>query len=201
MSSVKKHRKMFFALWRAWDKEKIPSPHEESNLRPSDSLLRCSTTEPQRLHGERGLLRNSYDTRRRTEFKGLRFGSSWGLRVLSLSHARDKTKNVVLYFFNELNLPVLNFMSSRNGIVWIIASMSVSEQLGTYPSPNLYWPWLTMSSSLDQGRGFAPTTRVPYFTLLFIGSPWSSIYSKRRSNRSFRFVFRVPMATFTSSNV
>ena len=44
-------------------KEKILSPHEESNLRPLDSALRCSTTEPQRPHGERGLLRSSYDTR------------------------------------------------------------------------------------------------------------------------------------------
>ena len=96
------YKKMFFALWRAWDKEKITSPHEESNLTPSDSALRCSTTEPQRLHGERGLLRNSYDTRRRTEFEGMRFGYSWGLRVFSLSHARDKTKNVFLYSFNEL---------------------------------------------------------------------------------------------------
>ena len=29
-------REMFFFLSRAWDKEKILSPHEESNLRPSD---------------------------------------------------------------------------------------------------------------------------------------------------------------------
>ena len=35
----------------------------ESNLRLSNSTLRCSTTEPQRLHGERGLLRRSYMTR------------------------------------------------------------------------------------------------------------------------------------------
>ena len=28
--------KMFFVLSRAWHEEKIPSPHEESNLRPSD---------------------------------------------------------------------------------------------------------------------------------------------------------------------
>ena len=54
----------FFVLSRAWDKEKILSPgHEESSLRPSDSALRCSTTKPQRLHSERGLLRSSYDTR------------------------------------------------------------------------------------------------------------------------------------------
>ena len=44
-------------------KKKILSPHEESNLRPSDSALRCSTTEPQRLHGERGLLRSLHKTR------------------------------------------------------------------------------------------------------------------------------------------
>ena len=44
---------IFSILSRAWDREKIQSPHEESNLRPSDSALRCSTTEPQRLHGER----------------------------------------------------------------------------------------------------------------------------------------------------
>ena len=42
---------------------KNSEPHEEMNLRPSDSALRCSTTEPQRLYGERGLLRSSNDTR------------------------------------------------------------------------------------------------------------------------------------------
>ena len=58
-------REMFFVLSRAWDKEKKNlSPHEESNLRPPDSALRCSTTEPHRLHGERGLLRSSYDDTR-----------------------------------------------------------------------------------------------------------------------------------------
>ena len=41
-----KWRKMFFVLSRAWDKEKSLIPQEESNLRPSDSALRCSTTEP-----------------------------------------------------------------------------------------------------------------------------------------------------------
>ena len=44
----------------AWDKEKILSPHEELNLRPLDFALRCPTTELQRLHSERGLLRSSY---------------------------------------------------------------------------------------------------------------------------------------------
>ena len=54
---------VFFVLSQAWDKEKVLSPHEESSLRPSDSALRCSTTDPQRLRKEQGLLRSSYDTR------------------------------------------------------------------------------------------------------------------------------------------
>ena len=36
-----------------WDKQKILSPHEESNLRLSDSVLGFPTTEPQRLRGLR----------------------------------------------------------------------------------------------------------------------------------------------------
>ena len=50
---------MFFVLSRAQDKEKILSSHEESNLRPPDSTLRCSTTEPRRLYGEQGPLGSS----------------------------------------------------------------------------------------------------------------------------------------------
>ena len=36
--------KMFFVLSRAWDKENILTPHEESNLKPSHSTPRCFTT-------------------------------------------------------------------------------------------------------------------------------------------------------------
>ena len=50
-----------FRDWRG-PKKKILSQHKESNLKPSYSAIRCSTTEPQRLYGERGLLRSSYDT-------------------------------------------------------------------------------------------------------------------------------------------
>ena len=46
---------MFFVFSPAWDKEKILSFHEESNLRPSYSALRCSTTKPQALYDEEGL--------------------------------------------------------------------------------------------------------------------------------------------------
>ena len=71
------------------------SPCEEWNLRPLDSMLRCSTTEPQRLNGEQGLLWS-------VKSKALRFNSSWGLRIFSLCHTCDKTKNIFLYFFTEL---------------------------------------------------------------------------------------------------
>ena len=56
-------KNVFSSYHERGTKEKILIPREESSLRPSDSALRCSTTEPQRLHGERGLLRSSYDTR------------------------------------------------------------------------------------------------------------------------------------------
>ena len=53
---------MFFVLSQMWVKEKILSPHEESNLRCLDTTLQCSTTELQRLYSEQGLLQSSYDT-------------------------------------------------------------------------------------------------------------------------------------------
>ena len=37
-----------------------------------------------------------------TESEGLRFDSSWGLRIFSFSHACEMTKNIFLYFFTEL---------------------------------------------------------------------------------------------------
>ena len=38
------------------------------------------------------------------ESEGLRFDSSWGLQIFSVSHARDKTKNIFLYFFIGLKI-------------------------------------------------------------------------------------------------
>ena len=102
-------------IFRVWDKEKIQSPHEESNLRPSDSALRCSTTEPRRLYGERGIPRSEgifhfFFTELKTyhHSEGLRFDSSWGL---SSSHARDETKNIFHYFSTELKTYLLSHSS------------------------------------------------------------------------------------------
>ena len=51
---------MYFHL--VWDKGKILSPHEESNLSPSDSMLQGSTTEPQRLWWVRSIEKFMYGT-------------------------------------------------------------------------------------------------------------------------------------------
>ena len=51
----KRNKKDVFVLSRAWDKEKILCPHEESNLRPLDSMLQCSTTEQQTLRSARSI--------------------------------------------------------------------------------------------------------------------------------------------------
>ena len=55
----KEIEKDVFRLVTSVRRRKMLSPHEERNLRPLDSALRCSTTEPQRPCGELGLLRSS----------------------------------------------------------------------------------------------------------------------------------------------
>ena len=71
---------MFFVLLRAWGKEKILSPYEKSNLRPSDSLQKDSKA------SGRGI--------RRFE---VRFLVGTQNIFYYLPHARDKTKNIFLY--------------------------------------------------------------------------------------------------------
>ena len=73
---------MFLVLSRAWDKEKILSPHKELSLRP--------------------------------ESKGLRFDSPCDFPHFSLSHTRDKMKNIFLYFWNFLKILTQHFRLSRS---------------------------------------------------------------------------------------
>ena len=54
---------------------------------------------------------------RNAESEGLRFDSSWGLRNFSLSHARDKTKNILLYFFTKLRTYHLSLFLSTESIL------------------------------------------------------------------------------------
>ena len=91
----KNRERCFIVLSRAWDKEKILSPHEESNLRRSDSALRCSTTKPQTLCGEQGPLRSSCMTPvlQTARISDVDF-------FFSMSLARDKTiKHLSLFLY------------------------------------------------------------------------------------------------------
>ena len=56
---------------------------------------------------------------RGAECEGLRFDSSWGIRIFSLSHARDKTKNIFLYIFTELKTYHLSYsINVRFVYIW-----------------------------------------------------------------------------------
>ena len=90
-------------------KNKILIAHKELNLRPSDSVLWCSTTKPQSIKS-----------------KDLRINSSWGLRILSYSPPclwKD-TKNIFHHFFTKLKtLPCSLFI-----VTWYYLLTPISGQ-------------------------------------------------------------------------
>ena len=94
-------RSVFFVLSRAWDNEKNLSLLEESNLRSSYSALRYSTTELQRVNGERGLLRSSYDTR------------PFFFLCSTLEKRDEKHISLFFYFFTELKTYHLSYFYSQ----------------------------------------------------------------------------------------
>ena len=145
---------MFFVLSRAWDKGKILRPSEESKLRPSDSALRCPTTESQKLHGERGLLPISYSSmqdachinfaidlahcgvsvaqsiveHRSAASEGLRFDSSWGLRIFSLSLARQKTSFSISLSSSKLTISIISTIITLSTLLILVSGMNGREQ-------------------------------------------------------------------------
>ena len=56
---------------------------------------------------------------RSAETESLRFDSSWELRTVSLSHARDKTKNVFYFFYLAQNSPSFLFYFNQS-MLWIL---------------------------------------------------------------------------------
>ena len=114
----KTSRKLLFVSSRLWDEGKILSPHEELNLAPLDSALRFSLScfylqtwlnrhcwslqYEGRVSYELSNRSNSqWYEHRSAESDGLRFDSSWGAKIFSLSNARERMKNIFLYFFTE----------------------------------------------------------------------------------------------------
>ena len=62
-----------------------------------------------------------------TEFKGLRFDSSWGQRIFSLSHARDKTKNIFLISFPSPKLTISTISTYKHYAINIADPRSVQD--------------------------------------------------------------------------
>ena len=54
-------------------------------------------------------LSGSAEEHRSAKSDGLKSDSSWGLRIVSLSHAREKTKDIFFYFFTELKTIYLSY--------------------------------------------------------------------------------------------
>ena len=107
-------RSVFFVLSRAWDNEKNLSPLEESNLRPSYSALRYSTTELQRVNGERGLLRSSYDTR------------PFFFLCSTLEKQDEKHFFIFLLLYRAQNLPSLLFLFT-NMTLWTLMIQAIDR--------------------------------------------------------------------------
>ena len=80
---------MFFVLSWTWDKEKIFSPHEELNLRPSHSYALPLSH------------KDSVVSMANTK---LICDSSCELRLFSFSRAHYKMKNIFVYFFTKLKI-------------------------------------------------------------------------------------------------
>ena len=132
---------VFSSCHKRGTKEKILSPREESSLRPSDSALRCSTTEPQRLHGERGLLRSSYDTRpaycQNQQYRPLN-PKVWG----SIPHGHSeffcptlvkRRKNIFFYFFTEPKKLTISLISIKLRLMVRYSKFSFPKILPSIP--------------------------------------------------------------------
>ena len=93
---------MFFVLSRAWDKEKITiSTISIYKLYAIDIANPRSMQDACHMNfvidlAQRRVSVAQWLEHPSAESEGLRFDSSWGLRIFSLSHARDKTKNIFL---------------------------------------------------------------------------------------------------------
>ena len=69
--------------------------------------------------------RDSEVENRSAESEGLRFDSSWRLRTFSLSHARDKTKNIFIHFFTELITYFLTYSIYKGLIIPLLFSIFI----------------------------------------------------------------------------
>ena len=63
----------------------------------------------------------------RESTEDLRFDSSWGLRIFSLSHACDKMKNTFLYFFTGLKTYHFSYSMYKHDAINIADPSSMQD--------------------------------------------------------------------------
>ena len=61
------------------------------------------------------------------ESEGLRFDSSWGLRSVSFSDARDKKKNIFLCFFTELKAYHISYSNNKHDAIDVANPSSMQD--------------------------------------------------------------------------
>ena len=61
------------------------------------------------------------------ESEGLRFDSSWGLKSFSFSHAREKKKNIFLYFFTELKTYHISYSNYKHDTIDVTNPSSMQD--------------------------------------------------------------------------
>ena len=125
---------MFFRLVTSvGQRKKNLNPYEESNLRPSDSELRCSATEPQRLHGVRGLLRSNIPfhyvhlpSRLRSVQVSMRHIITFPANKNLLTRVRLPENECI---FHVTRVQSCNTSENyKSGLIWLAAMMKVIEK-------------------------------------------------------------------------
>ena len=111
---------MFFVLSKAWDKEKILKIYHLSYSIYKNYAIDIASPSSMQDACHMNLATEACGLvvqHRNAESEGLRFDSSWGIRIFSLSHARDKTKNIFLCIFTELKTFHLSYSIYKFGFI------------------------------------------------------------------------------------
>ena len=117
---------LFYSIYKH-DANDIAYPSSNHRMRVI-YVLRNGPCSPSTLCG-------SAEEHRSAKSDGLKSDSSWGLRIVSLSHAREKTKDIFLYFFTELKTIYLSYSIYDTHSLHLAGSYGVLR----FWSKNLIW--------------------------------------------------------------
>ena len=125
---------------------------------------------------------------RSAESEGLRFDSSWELRIFSLSHARDKTKNIFLYFFTELKTYHLSYSIYKHDAIDIADPSSMQDACHMNFVIDLAHrgvsvaEWLEHRSAESEGLRFDSSWGLRIFSLSHARDKTKNIFLKKGLN-------------------